>query len=250
MTVDTIQKKENYKIQLPIFEGPLDLLLYLIKREEINIYDIPIAKITKQYLETIELMKELDLEIAGEFILMAATLIQIKVRMLLPKEEDTIIEDQEDPRAELIRKLLEYKRFKEVAESMITIEDRQRRLYPHSNFDWTKNYIQVQEVSNEELLKNVSLFDLFKAFKTVLDNAPKVTSHEIQRINITVGEQIEFLNNQLKTKERLAFSDIMENIKERTVIIVTFIAILELIKSRLIVVQQAESFGELWIMKR
>ncbi len=250
MIIDTIQKKNNYKIELPIFEGPLDLLFYLIKKEEINIYDIPIAKITKQYLETIELMKELDLEIAGEFILMAATLIQIKVRMLLPKEAETTEEEEEDPRAELVRKLLDYKRFKEVAESLISIEDRQRRYFPHSNFDWAKSYSQVQGVSNEELLKDISLFDLFKAFKTALDNAPKVTTHEVHTINITVDEQIDFLINELEIKKRLAFSDLMEKLNERTVIIVTFIAILELIKNHKITVQQAESFGELWIIKR
>jgi len=249
MLTDTTQKKDNYKIQLPIFEGPLDLLLYLIKKEEINIYDIPIAKITKQYLETIELMKELDLEIAGEFILMAATLIQIKVRMLLPKEIDTT-EEEEDPRAELVRKLLDYKRFKEVAESLTSIEERQRRYFPHSNFDWAKSYTQVQGVSNEELLKDISLFDLFKAFKIALDNAPKVTTHEVHTINITVDEQIDFLINELEIKKRLAFSDLMEKLNERAVIIVTFIAILELIKNHKIIVQQAESFGELWIIKR
>lgn len=250
MNIDAIQKKDNYKIQLPFFEGPLDLLLYLIKREEVNIYDIPIAKITEQYLDTIEMMKELDLEIAGEFILMAATLIQIKVRMLLPKEEELAEEFEEDPRAELVRKLLDYKRFKEVAESLITIEERQRRLYPHLNFDWTKTYTQVQEVSNEELLKDVSLFDLLKAFKTALDNAPKITTHEVQTTTVTVEEQIDFLNKLLKEKKRLAFSDIIQQINQRIVIIVTFIALLELIKNRHIIVQQAESFGELWIIKK
>ncbi|MFO7891928.1 MAG: segregation/condensation protein A [bacterium] len=250
MTINAIQKKDNYSIQLPFFEGPLDLLLYLIKREEVNIYDIPIAKITEQYLQTIELMKELDLEIAGEFILMAATLIQIKVRMLLPKEDNVLEEDEEDPRAELVRKLLDYKRFKEVAESLTSIEERQRRLYPHINFKWTKSYLQVQEVSNEELLKDISLFELFKAFKTALDNIPKVTTHEVHSINVTVEEQIDYLNKELQAKKRLPFSDIMENIQERLVIIVTFIAILELIKNRQIIVQQAESFGELWIIKK
>jgi len=250
MTVETLQKKDNYSIQLPFFEGPLDLLLYLIKKEEVNIYDIPIAKITKQYLHTIELMKELDLEIAGEFILMAATLIQIKVRMLLPKDEDLVDENEEDPRAELVRKLIDYKRFKEVAESLTSIEERQRRLYPHVNFNWTKNFIEVQEVPNEELLKNVSLFDLFQAFKTALDNAPKVTTHEVHRLNVTVEEQIDFLNKKLQEKKRISFSDIMDNLKEKLVIIVTFIAILELIKNRHIIIQQAESFGELWISKR
>ncbi len=250
MRVDTIQEKDNYKVQLPFFEGPLDLLLYLIKREEVNIYDIPIARITEQYLEAIELMKELDLEIAGEFILMAATLIQIKVRMLLPQEEYMEEETEEDPRAELVRKLLDYKRFKEVAESLTTIEERQRRFYPHLNFSWTKAYSHPQEVSNEELLKDVSLFDLLKAFKTALDNAPQITVHEVQTISVTVDDQIDFLNKQLKGKKRLAFSDIIHRIKERLVIIVTFIAILELIKNRHIIVQQAESFGELWIIKR
>lgn len=250
MELEAIQKKESYKVQLEDFEGPLDLLLYLIKREEIDIYDIPIARITRQYLETMELMQELDLDVAGEFILMAATLIQIKVRMLLPREEEESEDIEEDPRAALVRQLIEYKRFKEVADSMIDMEDRQRRLYPRKSFNWTKKYIETEEVSNEELLKNISMFDLLVAFKTVLDKVPKITTHEVRSIKVTVDEQIIFLKKQLEENERITFSDLMNRIKERIVIIVTFIAILELIKTRQITVRQAGVFGELWISAR
>jgi len=246
---EIIEKKEQYQIKLPNFEGPLDLLLYLIKKEEVDIYDIPIASITKQYLEYIEILKELDLEVAGEFILMAATLIQIKVRMLLPRTEEEI-EEEEDPRADLVRQILEYKRYKEVAESLSDIEVQQRRLYPRAFFSWAKKFKGKDKISNKEFLKDVSLFDLLSAFKTVLDNMPKVTAHEVAALGVTIEDQIEFLMEQLKAKERIGFREIIEQLKERIIVIVTFMAILELIKTHQIRIQQASVFGDIWILKR
>lgn len=222
----------------------MDLLLFLIKKEEVDIYDIPIADITKQYLEYVELMRELDLELAGEFILMAATLIQIKVRMLLPKHEDDMEEEAEDPRAELVRQLLEYKRFKEVAEELETMEVRRRDLFPRTYFDWEKKYKKTEVV-----LKEISLFDLLSAFKQVLDNMPVETSHEVGAVGVTVEEQIAFLEEQLRTKDRIAFSDLMGRLKERVTVIVTFMAILELIRLHRIRVQQASIYSEIYIAK-
>ena len=172
-----IEKKEGHLVRLSNFEGPLDLLLYLIKREEVDIYDIPIAEITKQYLEMIEMMRELDLEVAGEFILMAATLIQIKVRMLLPEPEDGAEDEEEDPRAELVRRLVEYKCFKEVSESMESLETHQRRLFSRAYFNWEKQYKKTEVV-----LREVSLFDLMHAFKVAMENIPSVTAHEVGAI--------------------------------------------------------------------
>jgi len=215
----------------------------------VDIYDIPIAAITKQYLEYVELMRELDLEVAGEFILMAATLIQIKVRMLLPRSADEE-EIEEDPRAELVRQILEYKRFKEVAETLNDMESSQRRLFKRTNFDWAKPFAKEEKISTEQFMHDANLYDLLKAFKYVLDNIPVVTSHEVSTMGVTVEEQIEFILNGLKDNERLAFTDVMFKIKERVAIIVTFMAILELIRTHQIRIQQVSVFSEIWILRR
>jgi segregation and condensation protein A len=196
-------------------------------------------------------MQELDLEVAGEFILMAATLIQIKVRMLLPSppEEEG---EEEDPRAELVRQLLEYKRFKEVAETLQDKETRQRRLYPRTYFDWAKEFLdkEDQAIDNKEFMRDVSMFDLLSAFKMVLDNIPKITSHEVDVPAIHIEDQINYIIGRLEEKERIGFVDVMSDLRERLVVIVTFMAILELIRTRRIRIQQAEVFGEIWIMRR
>jgi segregation and condensation protein A len=212
-----------------------------------DIYDIPIALITRQYLAYIELMQELDLDIAGEFILMAATLIQIKVKMLLPKPEGGEEEEEGDPRAELVRQLLEYKRFKEVAEDLTDLEDRQRRMFPRTYFEWQKTFKQE---GREVVLKEMSLFDLLQAFKSVLDHIPEQSFHSVKAMQVTLEEQIEFMNKMLQDRERIAFSDLMTNFQERIVVIVTFMAILELIRTRRISVHQSSVFEEIWIVRR
>ncbi len=249
MEFDTLESKEQYRIRLYNFEGPLDLLLFLIRREEIDIYDIPIATITSQYMEYVELMRELDLEIAGEFIFMAATLIQIKVRMLLPRTEEEVEEGEDDPRAELVRQLLEYKRYKEVAESMSDLETQQRRQFPRKFFDWTKKYKKTVEVSDEDFMSDVNLFDLLSAFKEILENMPKITSHQVGVVGATIEEQIEFLIKTVTEKDRIGFREIMMEVKDRVAVIVTFMAILECIRTHRICIQQADIFGEIWITK-
>jgi segregation and condensation protein A len=238
------ESQDAYRVRLPNFEGPLDLLCFLIKKEELDIYDIPIALITRQYLEYINLMRELDLEVAGEFILMAATLIQIKVRMLLPRSPEEG-EEEEDPRADLVRQLLEYRRYKEVAESLVTIEDRQSRIFHRSYFEWQKPF-RTKEI----VLKDMTLFDLLAAFKDVLDNIPKVSYHEVQPIGVTIEEQAALILKSLEDRDIVLFRDLMNSVRERIVVVVTFIAILELIKSKRITVRQADVFGEIWISKR
>jgi segregation and condensation protein A len=193
-------------------------------------------------------MQELDLEIAGEFILMAATLIRIKAKMLLPKEIDEEEMEEEDPRVELVRQLLEYKRFKEVAESFVEIEEKQRRIFPRVYFKWAKKY--EAEETDEEFLKDVSIFDLLTAFKSVLDNMPKDSSHQVGAIGVTIEDQIANLLELLENNERLVFSDLMKKYQERITIVVTFVAILELIRTHRIVIQQASLFGEIYICRR
>src|SRR3990172_473169 len=171
-----------YKIKLDHFEGPLDLLLFFIKRDELNIYDIPISKITKEFLEYVNLIKLLDLEIAGDFILMASALMHIKVRMLLPREVDEKGEEI-DPRADLIQALLEYKKYKEVAEDLSFMESNQRKLSYRGNYSYDEKEAPPEF---EVLLKNVSIFDLAKAFKTAIEGIKEPVIHEINRTNVTI----------------------------------------------------------------
>ena len=189
-------------------------------------------------------MRELDLEVAGEFILMAATLIQIKVKMLLPRlpEEG---DEEEDPRADLVRQLLEYRRYKEVAESLVAIDERQSRIFRRSYFEWQKPF-RTKEV----VLKDMTMFDLLAAFKDVLDNAPTLSYHEIQPIGTTIEEQTERILKSLQGRDHILFRDLMTPVSERIVMVVTFIAILELIKRKRIMVRQSELFGEIWITGR
>jgi segregation and condensation protein A len=192
----------------------------------------------------VELMRVLDLEVAGEFILMAATLIQIKVKMLLPRapEEET---EEEDPRADLVRQLLEYRRYKDVAESLQTFEDRQSRVFHRSYFEWQKPYRQ-----KEVVLKDMTLYDLLSAFKDVLENMPKVRYHEVKPIGVTIEEQIDYVLNGIGDKDHVLFRDLMAPILERIIMVVTFMAILELIKAKRICVRQSGVFGEIFIARR
>lgn len=233
-----------YRVKTEIFEGPFDLLLFLIRKHEIDIYDIPIHDITNQFLEYVELMKILDLEVAGEFIEMVATLMNIKARMLLPKPVFGDDEDVEDPRTELVQRLLEYKKFKEAALEMSDFEDFRRKMF-------SRKYFQKPEddtpVPTEEYLQNVTLFDLLLAFKKALDNMPKVTYHEVKKIEITVEEQTDYIMTTLASRGNILFSELIEKLKDRIVIVVTFLALLELIKLRKILVRQSRVFEDIKI---
>ncbi len=170
-----------YRVKLQNFEGPLDLLLFFIKRDELDIYDIPIAKITKEFLEYTQLMRMLDLEVAGEFIVMASTLMHIKVRMLLSKPGEE--EEVEDPRAELVRRLLEYKRYKELAFSFSQMEAEQSNYFYREYF---KDDAKDLGTGEDGALKDVSVFHLIAAFKHAIEHMPKKTYHDIERINVTI----------------------------------------------------------------
>jgi segregation and condensation protein A len=197
----------------------------------------------------VELMRELDLEVAGEYILMAATLIQIKIKMLLPKDPDAMEEEEGDPRADLVRQLLEYKRFKTVAESLSDMESRQIRLYPRGYFD-DKRFRKAAEADQEFVLKDVSLFDLLTSFKKVLDSRPKESFHRVKELGVTIEEQIEYVMTHLAEKERVTFFDLVDPLPSRVAVIMTFMAILELIRTRRLAVIQATIFDEIWITRR
>jgi segregation and condensation protein A len=235
-----------YRVSLSDFEGPLDLLLFFIKRDELDIYDIPIAKITKDFLEYLQYLQQLDLDIAGEFIVTAATLMQIKVQMLLPKQEGAE-EEELDPRAELVRRLLEYKRYKEMALKMDTLQRSQARIYYRGNFDHDVKIVETDE--EENLLRDVTLFDLIAAFRYTVDRMPRKHVHEINKLNVTVDEQIAFVMAFLNEKNESSFYEIASMIADKIRIVVTFLALLELIRSKKVLIRQVDCFGDIAIVK-
>lgn len=236
----------SYKVKLELFEGPLDLLLYLIKKEEIDIYDIPISKITDQYLEYLELMKLLDLDIAGEFLVMAATLIHIKSKMLLPPEQVEGEEKEElDPRAELVKRLLEYRKFKEAAAELSDREQQQKHLFSRVG---PGIKIDDSPVRDDEFFE-ATLFDLITAFTKVLKDIPRDVFHKVIKDEFTVSEKIHDIIHMLVEKKKLVFTELFKAAKSKFEIITIFLAILELIKIREILVIQHMAFGEIEIVR-
>lgn len=233
-----------YKIKLEQFEGPLDLLLFFIKRDELNIYDIPISKITKEFLEYVNLIKILDLETAGDFILMASTLMHIKVRMLLPKELDEKGEEI-DPRADLVKALLEYKRYKEMSEELAFFESSQRKINYRGNFSAD---FKVEIPDYDILLKNVTVFDLAKAFKKAIEGIKPEVFHEINVINISIDDQINYIFDKLHEYTELHFMKLIEGMTEKIRIVITFIALLELTKAGRIGIKESSNFNDFIIL--
>ncbi len=243
--MDTYQQAElPYQVRIENFEGPLDLLLHLIKKNEINIYDIPIAMIAQQYLEYIEAMKELNLTVAGEFLVMAATLLQIKSKMLLPVDETTEEEeDGPDPREELVRRLLEYKKFKDAARQLDTQERMWREIY-------TRTPPPQEEIEDDDaLLDNVGLFDLVDALQGILNRNPGKKLLEIIPDNLTVRDRMNAILEALEGQESVPFESLFESSCHRLVVIVTFLALLELIRLRTARVFQPENFGPILVSR-
>lgn len=234
-----------YTIKLSDFEGPLDLLLFFLKRDELDIYDIPISKITREFLEYIHFMESLDLEVAGEFLVMAAELMQIKVRMLLPPDPGE--EEEEDPRANLVKRLVEYKRFKEMAGELSTLEEERKKVYARGFR--AEDPKVVVESDDEHLLRDVSLFDLIASFKFAMDRMPKNFVHEVVQLNISVEEQVAFLKDYFSHRSEATFSELMATMDEKVRIVVTFLALLDLIRSKHLIVRQYDPFGDLSIMR-
>ncbi|HKQ19606.1 MAG TPA: segregation/condensation protein A [Candidatus Eisenbacteria bacterium] len=226
------------RIQVPAFEGPLDLLLHLIQQDEIEITDIPIAKITRQYLETLELMRELDLEVAGEFLVMAATLMRIKARMLLPPI--LAVEEEEDPREGLVRQLLEYRRFKEASKDLERLESERRRMYERGAPS------QLEDPDASELLP-VSLFRLLEALKTVLSRQAPPVVHTIIAEPIRLEEAMSLMEENIRTRSKLLFEELLELFVSRLEKITAFLGLLEMLKLGSVQVVQEELFGPIWI---
>lgn len=232
----------SYKIKLEIFEGPLDLLLYLIKKNEVDIYNIPIASITEQYLDYLNVMKLMDLDNVGDFLVMASTLMHIKSKTLLPVEESED-EDEEDIdlREELVNKLIEYRKFKVAADEFRNIENIQSNTFTRkASFDVEKN-VPVHFEAN--------LFDLINVFKKVMDDIPKEMFHEVIKDEVTVEEKTHQLLHMLTETPKLYFTKLLKSAKNKLEIIATFLSILELIRLQEIIVCQSDNFSEIEIIR-
>ncbi|HEY3306003.1 MAG TPA: segregation/condensation protein A [Candidatus Binatia bacterium] len=230
----------THTVQLEMFEGPLDLLLHLIKKNEVSITDIPIAAITEQYLATLELMEMLSLDVAGEFLVMAATLVHIKSRMLLPPDETDLEEDEEgDPRDELVRRLLEYQRFKEAAGELERRDILKRDVFVRS----PEPPEQVETVGFE----TVSLFDLIAALRTVLDRLPKDSVHQVELETVSVREKMSQILADLHRRGKAVFQELFTGAVSRMEVVVTFLAMLELVKIRAVKIWQEETTGPIII---
>jgi segregation and condensation protein A len=229
-----------YKIKLQQFEGPLDLLLFFIRRDELDIYDIPISRITKEFMEYLHLLTQLDLEIAGDFILMAATLMQIKVKMLLPKDIDE--KGQEvDPRTDLVKALLEYKRYKEMSEELSFMEADQRKYNYRGNFEYDE-----KETPNDYnvLLKNITIYDLIKAFKKALMDKPEEPVHHIKQWNVSIEDQMNYITKFLEVNTTRSFIEMMVELGDKIRIVVTFIAMLEMVKAGKIGLRESNNLND------
>ncbi len=234
----------SYKVKLELFEGPLDLLLYLVRKDHLDIYDIPIAQVTEQYLKYLELMKLMDLNIAGEFLVMAATLMQIKSKMLLPAQENEAALEEEDPRAELVKRLLEYEKFKEIAENLRQRETEQREVFkrPISNEEKQAN-------TENEVYFEASLFDLISAFSKALEDVPKELFYEVIKDEFTIEEKVHQILHLLLEKQAVYISELFGKARNKIDVIVTFLAVLELIRLKEIVARQKGLFEEVEVSR-
>jgi segregation and condensation protein A len=231
-----------YEIALPIFEGPLDLLLYLIRKNEVDIYDIPIALITRQYLEALEIMKALDLDVAGDFLTLAATLLRIKSRMLLPRlaEEG----EEEDPRRDLVLQLVEYRKFKEAARKMAQSEEKQRLLF-------NRPLIPVEGDGGEDLAPKGDVADLVAALQALLERIQDDRLYEIIGEDVSVEERMEHVLRLLdERREEVRFEELFAGARRRLVLVATFMAILELARQARLAIRQEALFGEIWVRRQ
>lgn len=236
--------EQAYQVRLERFEGPLDLLLHLIKKSEIDIYGIPIALITSQYLDYLSVMKSLNLSVAGEFLVMAATLIHIKSRMLLAQDEtDQNDDDGPDPREELVRRLLEYKQFKEAGFQLDHRERTWRDMF-------VREPLPVDPTrSSEVLLESITLFDLVDALQGVVARIPRQEFGEVIPDNLTVRARMQVILETLEHKESITFVGLFDGQETRQAVIVTFLALLELIRIKVVRVFQGEMFGAILVTR-
>ena len=240
---------DEYKVDLEVFEGPLDLLLYLIRREEIDIYDIPIGRITEEYMEYLNLMRQLNLDVAGEFVVMAATLMVIKSRMLLPvarrETEDAVDEEWTDPRLDLVRQLVEYKKFKDAAGRLAECEAMRLECYDYGG---GRPKIEKSTADGQASLAGYDLFDLLTAFQEVLQRAAQIPQGELKGARWSVPDKMDMIVRRARGGGPIAFSRLFTAESPRGEVIVTFLALLELLRQHRIIVYQNAAFHEITVV--
>lgn len=242
--VPSAERSQTYGVKLDVFEGPLDLLLYLIKKHEIDIYDIPVASITREFMDYVEIIELLDLEQAGDFLVMAATLMKIKSEMLLPATEDAEDDEQLDPREELVSRLVEYQRYKETAAWLGLRHEEEQDVFYRSGG------AQSNEQDECPVLARISLFDLLSAFKKAMDRSSETATYMISEDSaVSVDDRIGFILQALARRKCVAFSEVVGG-ANRVVLIVTFLAVLEVVRRGSVVLRQLEDFGDIWLYGR
>jgi len=240
---------EDYKVDLEIFEGPLDLLLYLIRREELNIYDIPIGRITEQYMKYLDLMRQLNLDVAGEFIVMAATLMVIKSRMMLPVDrrqaEEGTDEEWVDPRLDLVRQLIEYKKFKDAAGRLAEYE-----ALTQESFDYGGGRPKFEKTAADaaDALASIDMFDLLTAFQEVLARLNEIPQEELKGMRWSVPDKMDMILERSRAEGQISFSTLFTERSPRGEVIVTFLALLELLRQHRVIVYQNDAFHEITVL--
>lgn len=232
-----------FNIKLENFEGPLDLLLYFIKRDKIDIYDIPITKITNEYISVIDEAKKLDVSIAGEFLLMASILLRIKTQMLIPRQVDQETLDIDDPRIDLVSQLIEYKKYKNVAHKLKNLHFENKNIF----FRSTANVIYDKSHNVSDYLNEVTLFDISKIFKEAIDNAPSQDTYEIYKELVSLKDQKNYIFKSFEKKKVVSLKNLVKNLGTKIEIIVTFLAMLEMIRQSEIICFQKQNFDDIEI---
>jgi segregation and condensation protein A len=244
--------QENYEIKLPLFEGPFDLLLFFIERDELDIYDIPISKIAGDFLDYVRHLETVNIELASEFILVAATLMRIKSKMLLPRPQLDEKGNEIDPREELVKHLLEYKKYKSVVDQFHKMEESELMKEKRGNL--MRELRQLAESTNVEAeLQDVDLFKLLTIFEKVLkrhDEERNKPVHQVIQYPFTVEGQKDFIMNIISAKHRVAFTELFENAPTRISLIFNFLAILEMLAYGQLSIQVGEGFNNFWVTKR
>ncbi len=246
-----VNKSNDYDVKLELFEGPLDLLLYLVNKAEVNIVDISVSEIAKQYLKHLDLMRELNINVASEYLSMAATLVRLKAHELLPESEVEAIEDEEGifNRQQLIEKLLEYKKFKEAANSFRVIESEHLGSFSRGR----QEEIETVATTEDPVMESVTLFDLISAFQNVLDRYSAEDQDEQRTIapeTVRLDDRIEYILGRIEDEAEIPFVDLFSEDRRKLVLIVTFMAILELVKMKKVQFRQEKQLGDLYIKKR
>ena len=231
----------NYRIKLQNFEGPLDLLLFFISRDKINIYDIPIYRITDEFFKYIEMMKQLKIEVAGEFILMASMLMRIKSRMLLPKRVNDDEDHIDDPRVDLVKQLLEYKQFKEARDKLEKIQNNHNIHHPRGR----KEEIEYQKEDISEVMRDVKLIDLLVIFDKLIKNLPEKNIYELKIEEYSVSEELKKIRQKFLHIKNISFIKLFKGKVTKLNVVITFIAILELIQNKELILMQDNIFGDI-----